>query len=68
MKRISAFALLLCFGMACAVPVAARADQNDARLAAQKHNQKQSHRDMKQQRKEQKRLLKAMKSRRKDQK
>jgi len=54
--------------MACAAPVAAHADQNDARLAAQKHNQKQSHRDVKQQRKAQKRLLKAMKSRRKNQK
>ena len=59
MKRTVACSLAICLGLALSSPSAARADDNSARIAAQKHNLKQSQRDMKHNQKELKKVQKA---------
>ena len=59
MKRTVACALAFCLGLALSCPSAAPAQDNSARVAAQKHNLKQSQRDLKHMRKEQKKAQKA---------
>jgi len=54
---ICTFAICLGLGLSC--PGAAPAQDNSARAAAQKHNLKQSQRDLKHMRKEQKKAQKA---------
>jgi hypothetical protein len=58
-KRTVACTLTVCLGLALSVPNFARADDNSARTAVQKHNLKQSQRDMKRMKKEQKKAQKA---------
>lgn len=59
MKRTVACILAICLGLALSAPRAARADETSAREAAQKHNLKQSKRDVK---RNQKQLKKAQNS------
>ena len=54
MKRTVACGLSICLGLALSSPGAARADEDSARIAAQKHNLKQSRRDVKRVQKQQK--------------
>jgi hypothetical protein len=58
-KRTITYALVLGLGLVLSVPSAARADDDSARTAVQKHNLKQSKRDMKRMQKEQKKMRKA---------
>ena len=58
-KRTVACALAICLGLVLSCPSAAPAQDNSARAAAQKHNLKQSQRDLKHMRKEQKKAQKA---------
>ena len=58
-KKTVACALFICLGLALSSPSTARADDNSARTAVQKHNLKQSKRDMKRMRKQQKKAQKA---------
>jgi hypothetical protein len=55
-KRIVACILAICLGLALSSPGAARADESSARTAAQKHNLKQSRRDMKRNQKQLKKV------------
>jgi hypothetical protein len=57
-KRTVAYALIVCLGLALSFPSPVRADENSARTAVQKHNAKQSRKDMKRMRKEQKKMRK----------
>ncbi len=59
MKKIGAYALLICLGLTLSAPIRARADDNSAQTAAQKHNLKQSRRDMKRMQKQQKKMRQA---------
>ena len=59
MKKTVTCTFAICLGLALSSPDAARADDGSARAAAQKHNLKQSQRDLKHMRKEQKKAQKA---------
>ena len=61
MKRVAAFVLFAVLGSVVPLPARAQEDGNAARAAMQKHNAKQSQRDVKAMKKERKRLLKAQK-------
>jgi hypothetical protein len=58
-KKAVASALALGFALVLSFPAVARADKNSARTAAQKHNLKQSRRDMKHMQKKQKKMREA---------
>jgi hypothetical protein len=59
MKKTAVHALVFCLALVLSSPAAARAQDDSARTAVQKHNLKQSRRDMKRMQKEQKKERKA---------